>query len=47
MFKVEAKTKAGKKYFSWHKTKQEAEYSKKQCYGKYPFGNRVKIIKEI
>ena len=32
---------------SIHKTKEEAQYSKKCCVGRFPFGNRVKIVEDL
>jgi len=43
MFKVTATTNKGQELCSYHKTKEEAILSKKCCFGRYPYGNRVKI----
>ncbi len=43
-YKVEARDKAGRVFCSWHKTKEAAQVSAACCRGRYPYGNRVKIV---
>lgn len=43
-FEVHATDKQGRVQKSWHSTKAEAQSSAAMCRGKYPWGNRVKIV---
>lgn len=46
LWKVEARDKNGRVFASWHSTKDEAKAGAANCRGRYPYGNRVKIVKD-
>ena len=47
MWKVEARDKDGRVFCSWHQTKAEAQASAACCRGRYPYGNRVRVLQVV
>lgn len=43
-WQCQARDKQGRVFTSTHSTKQEAQESAKCCRGRYPYGNRVKVV---